>query len=158
MHGMTAAHRLMPLGTVVRVTHRANGRSVTVKINDRGPFIRGRVLDLSYAAAVRLGMLSDGTAPVTIEVVPPPSSATAFLQNVFTVQVGAFESKENAKQLAEDLSRRYPDVYLVTVQTNEKTFYRVRVGNLGREGLAVQLADRLSAEDHLETFVTRKDP
>ncbi len=159
MNGLTAAHRLLPLGTVVKVTNRENGRSVAVKVNDRGPFVRGRHLDLSYEAARRLDMVGSGVAPVTIEVVsrfdrgaggPDPSS--------FTVQVGAFENKENARRLVAALSRKYPDVYLASVAMREGTIYRVRVGALRREGQAARLADRLAREDNLETFVTRKDP
>jgi cell division septation protein DedD len=72
--------------------------------------------------------------------------------------VGAFEIEENAKSLKERLGHKYPDVYLVTLRTNQSTIYRVRVGLLGQERLALQLAERLSGEDHLDTFVTRKDP
>jgi hypothetical protein len=69
MYGLTAAHRVLPLGSVIRVTNVSNGRSVRVRINDRGPYIRGRVIDLSYAAAYRLGMVRSGLARVTIELV-----------------------------------------------------------------------------------------
>ncbi|HSG05117.1 MAG TPA: septal ring lytic transglycosylase RlpA family protein, partial [Nitrospiria bacterium] len=74
MYKMTAAHRLMPLGTTVRVTNLKNGRSVRVLVNDRGPFIRGRTLDLSFGAAKRLKMVQAGTAPVAIEVISPPKN------------------------------------------------------------------------------------
>ena len=69
MYDFTAAHRALPLGSVIRVTNVSNGRSVRVRVNDRGPYIRGRVLDLSYAAAYRLGMVRSGLARVTIEIV-----------------------------------------------------------------------------------------
>ncbi|HEY5595247.1 MAG TPA: septal ring lytic transglycosylase RlpA family protein [Nitrospiria bacterium] len=157
MYGLTAAHRLMPLGTIVKVTHRENGRSVTVKVNDRGPFVRGRILDLSFGAAERLGVTATGTAPVAIEVVALSKNHRAS-GGRFTVQVGAFEIEENAKRLAEHLKNKYADVYLTTLRTNQNTMYRVRVGLLGREPLAQQLAERLSEEDHLDAFVTRKDP
>lgn len=68
MHGLTAAHRSLPFGTAVRVTNHANARSVVVRINDRGPFAGGRVIDLSRAAASSIGMINSGTARVTIEV------------------------------------------------------------------------------------------
>ncbi|MBI3611258.1 MAG: septal ring lytic transglycosylase RlpA family protein [Nitrospirae bacterium] len=158
MYGMTAAHRLMPLGTVVKVTHRENGRSVTVKVNDRGPFVRGRILDLSYGAAKSLGMIGTGTAPVAIEVASLPSGSAMFEQGLFTVQVGAFEIEENAKQLAQHLKKRYTDVYLVPVRTNQNTVYRVRVGALAQKRFAFQLAERLATEDRLDTFVIRRDP
>ncbi len=68
MNAMTAAHRTLPFGTRVRVTNKSNGRSVVVRINDRGPFVGGRVIDLSYAAARRVGMVNSGTAPVRVDV------------------------------------------------------------------------------------------
>jgi rare lipoprotein A len=72
-HEMTAASRKLPFNTIVRVTNEENGRSVQVRINDRGPFVKGRVLDLSEAAADTLDMKSSGTAPVKIQIVEPPS-------------------------------------------------------------------------------------
>lgn len=69
MYKMTAAHRVLPLGTMIRVTHLTNGRRVVVKVNDRGPFIEGRVLDLSFAAALELEMVAAGTAEVMIEII-----------------------------------------------------------------------------------------
>ena len=69
MHTLTAAHRTLPFGTIVRVTNLGNGRSVNVRINDRGPFLHGRIIDLSYEAAVRLGIVSTGTARVEIKVI-----------------------------------------------------------------------------------------
>ena len=71
MYKLTAAHRVLPLGTVVKVTHLENGRWVVVKVNDRGPFIEGRILDLSFAAALELEMVQQGTAKVMIEIVKP---------------------------------------------------------------------------------------
>jgi len=158
MYGLTAAHRLMPLGTTIKVTDRETARSVTVRVNDRGPFVRGRILDLSYGAAKTLGMTGNGTAPVTIEVVALPEDSLKTAGGFYTVQAGAFESEANAKNLANRLSKKYPDVYLLTVRTNQNTVYRVRVGLLGQKQFAFQLADRMSREDQLDSFVTRKDP
>lgn len=158
MYGLTAAHRLMPLGTTVKVTQRETGRAVTVRVNDRGPFVRGRILDLSYGAAKALGMTGTGTAPVTIEVVRLPEDFLKTAGGQYTVQAGAFESEANAKNLADRLRRKYPDVYLLTVRTNQNTVYRVRVGLLDQKQFAFQLADRLSREDQLISFVTRRDP
>lgn len=69
MNGLSAAHRELPLGTVIRVTHLGNGKSVVVKVNDRGPFIEGRILDLSLGAAKKLDMVNEGVARVKIEIV-----------------------------------------------------------------------------------------
>jgi rare lipoprotein A len=71
MHELTAAHRTLPFGTRLQVTNLVNGRSVTVTITDRGPFVKQRVLDLSYAAARKIGMIGPGTAPVQLEVLEP---------------------------------------------------------------------------------------
>ena len=77
MHALTAAHRSLPMGTRVLVTNVQNGRSVEVRINDRGPFVRGRILDLSYAAALELGSLSDGAFRVKLRVLEEPAGARA---------------------------------------------------------------------------------
>jgi rare lipoprotein A len=75
MHAHTAAHRTLPFGTIVRVTHATTGRSTTVRITDRGPFIDGRIIDLSLAAAKELEMLDEGVAPVRLEILPAPLAA-----------------------------------------------------------------------------------
>lgn len=112
---VSAAHRTLPLGTLVEVTNEKNGLSVSVPINDRGPFIAGRILDLSRAAAEALGAVIDGVVPVSIRVLAlgdnsrrpsgPPVSA-------WVVQAGAFSSEENAVKVRDLLSRSYPNPYL----------------------------------------------
>ena len=110
MYAMTAAHRTLPLPTWVRVTNRENGRSVVVKVNDRGPFHPGRIIDLSYAAAAKLGMLARGTAAVEIVVLTPGETdasaapSTKPSQPRF-LQAGAFSSLANARSLYRRLSR-----------------------------------------------------
>ena len=151
MYDLTAAHKLMPLGTIAKVTNMGNGRSVVVKINDRGPFVEGRIIDLSYSAAESLDMVRGGTTSVEIEVLKWGEIITDF-----TVQVGAFVMEENAQRLRNRLSRKYPDVYIVQYETNAKRFYRVRVGLTKELRDAEQLAGALSAEGFY-TFITRKD-
>jgi len=125
MNDLTAAHNTLPLGTFVVVTNLTNGRSVAVRINDRGPFTKNRVIDLSYAAAKALDMIGPGTAPVRIEVLrdisPPASSLT------FSVQVGAFISKENAVRLNRELEKNFAGVYITTFRTTQQIYYRVRI-------------------------------
>ena len=89
MHALTAAHRSLPLGTRVLVTNVQNGRSVEVRINDRGPFVRGRILDLSYAAALELGSLSDGAFRVKLRVLEEPAGARAGTSPTTKTTVGA---------------------------------------------------------------------
>ena len=161
MHGFTAAHRTMPFGTYLKVTDRENGRWVRVKVNDRGPFIRGRILDLSYGAAKALDMIGTGTAAVEIHVVGREEDLARVVRNKgterYTVQVGAFVRKENALNLKQSLERRYQPVYIVIFDTPDRNYYRVRVGNLSTEKLADQLASRLNTQEKLETFVLRED-
>jgi rare lipoprotein A (peptidoglycan hydrolase) len=99
MDAFTAAHRTLPFGSRVRVTNQENGRQVVVRINDRGPFVAGRIIDLSRAAATLLDMLGPGTVPVRLEVLAPATPE----QRVFAVQVGAFVKAENAQRVQYDL-------------------------------------------------------
>jgi rare lipoprotein A len=105
MNAMTAAHRTLPLGSIVRVTNQKTGQSALVRITDRGPFIPGRVLDLSLAAAKKLDVQQAGTAMVLIEVM----QASAPLENGgrWAVQIGAFDDEKSAATLANHLTRRY---------------------------------------------------
>jgi len=134
MYNLTAAHRTLPLGSHVRVKNLENNREVDVRINDRGPFVRGRIIDLSYAAAKEIGMVGSGTAKVRIDVIKGGKEAP------YTVQVGAFIVKDNALRLKEVLKRNYSDVYIVTHETNRDTYYRVRVGSFSTEKIANKVA------------------
>ncbi|MBI5755902.1 MAG: septal ring lytic transglycosylase RlpA family protein [Nitrospirae bacterium] len=151
MFRLTAAHKLMPLGTKARITNLENGQSIVVKINDRGPFVDGRIIDLSYGAAERLGMLETGLSRVEVEVLEWGKTITDF-----TVQVGSFLIEENALNLKERLSQKYRDVYIITYETNVRKFFRVRVGATKDIREAEQLSERLSAEG-FSFFITRKD-
>ncbi len=143
MYDLTAAHRTLAFGTHVMVTNLHNGRSVTVRINDRGPFVRGRIIDLSYAAARLLDMLGPGVVPVRIEVLPEISPDPAS-QN-FSVQVGSFVVRANADTLKNRLQERYPSVYLTAYRTPHRTYYRVRIRAESRKE-AEAVAERLYAE------------
>jgi rare lipoprotein A len=131
MYDMTAAHRTLPFGTLVMVTNLDNGRSVKVKINDRGPFVKGRIIDLSYAAAQVLDAIGPGVVPVKIEVLPdesPPQSAVRYV-----VQVGSFVDKNNAKILQKKLKNSFRDVYVSLFQTPTQTYHRVRIRSTDRD-------------------------
>lgn len=153
MYGFTAAHRTLPFGSIVQVTDLANGRHVDVRINDRGPFVRNRIIDLSYSAAKALGMVGPGTAPVRLEVVSGPNP----LEGSFGVQVGAFQVQANAERLRAGLSARYAPVTIVPYDSPRGVFYRVRVGSLPSEQAAQQLAAQLRADERVTTFVVRLD-
>jgi rare lipoprotein A len=146
MHDLTAAHNTLPLGTFVMVTNLNNGKSIVVRINDRGPFVKGRVIDLSYAAAKALDMIGPGTAPVRIEVLPnisPPASA-----QIFSVQVGSFVLKGNAEALRQELEKSFKGVYITPFTTPQQVYYRVRIRARARES-AQELARQLSARGYI---------
>ena len=148
---LTAAHRTLPFNTVVRVKNQNNGREVQVRINDRGPFIDGRVIDLSLRAAREIDMVRGGVAPVKLTIVKPTGSS----QPVYAVQVGAFENPRTAEDLKQQLQKRYPGVS-VQAFSGEKTIYRVRIGREPDISSAQKLASQLKKED-LQTFVVRLD-
>jgi len=135
MYAMTAAHKTLPLPAYARVTNLQNGRSVVVRINDRGPFKKNRIIDLSYAAAVRLDIVREGTALVEVSVVGPSSpptvvAASAGPQRLFA-QAGAFADESNARRLAEGLAAT--GIQGVTVDRGTgggRTLFRVRIGPL----------------------------
>lgn len=153
MYQLTAAHKTLPLGTTVMVTHLKNDRSVMVTVNDRGPFVRGRIIDLSYAAAQSLGMVREGVARVRVEVLdarPAPAPSPA---GPYTIQVGAFIERSNALRLAEALQKAYQDVFITVLKATEYTYYRVRVGKFQTRDAAYQHAVRL-AHDGYTAFIT----
>lgn len=153
MHQFTAAHRTLPFNSVVRVTNLTNGKQTEVRINDRGPFVANRVIDLSYAAAQAIGMVGPGTAQVRLDLVSGSSPSVGF----FGVQVGAFLRPENAQRLREQLSSRYSPINVVTFDAPNGVFYRVRVGRFDTEAAARQLATQLHDLDQFTTFVVRLD-
>jgi len=142
MHGLTAAHRTLPFGTWVRVTHLGNGRSVDLRINDRGPFVKGRTIDLSYAAAQQLDMVGTGTAQVEIRVLdgPLPQEPVVAARQRFTVQIGAFEERERARRLRAEAARAYPDA---TVRS-DGVWHRVQVGSFATRDAAERLLMELT--------------
>jgi len=158
MHAMSAAHKTLPLPTLVRVTNLENGRSVVVRVNDRGPFVKSRLIDLSYAAATELGFTDKGTARVRVQtldvhtpatpmvaraapVAPAPVSqplspvATAWADEAPTakrgniyVQLGAFGSRETAEHIRHSLQAEYPDILIQPLPVASRTLFRVRIG------------------------------
>ncbi|MGH9464602.1 MAG: septal ring lytic transglycosylase RlpA family protein, partial [Thermoanaerobaculia bacterium] len=144
---LTAAHPALPFGTVVRVTNRDNGRRVEVRINDRGPFARHRILDLSYGAAEALGMIGPGTARVEIKVVdrlPAPLPADAVVATGWLVQLGAFREPERAAALAAELVDRAPDVHV----QRDADWHRVVLGPFRKRGKAEERARQLERDGY----------
>jgi rare lipoprotein A len=153
MYAMTAAHKHLPLPTFVEVVNLENGRRVVVRVNDRGPFHENRVIDLSYAAAGRLGMLGKGTALVEVRAIDPgrkapttrlaaaPAGQTVAAGPRIYLQAGAFSSGDNAERLRERLERELARAVRVIPAG---TVHRVQVGPLA----SVEIADQVSAQMH----------
>ncbi len=155
MYAMTAAHRTLPLPTYVRVTNLENGRSVVVKVNDRGPFHANRIIDLSYAAATKLGIAEKGTGLVEVRAIsldtartdtdgrpPVPASSPPKLY----VQVGAFSKRDNARRVLHRLeSEAFDNARLVPGEVNGRKLFRVRIGPLPDPAAADAVMSRLDA-------------
>jgi len=126
MHAMTAAHRTLPMGSIVRVTNLKTGHSAVVRITDRGPFIEGRVLDLSLAAARKLDVVQAGVARVKLEVMQTPAPIET--GGRWAVQIGAFDKEKAARKLADHLSHRYHSAQVLSFNSPTGDWWiRVRV-------------------------------
>ncbi|MGR9089361.1 MAG: septal ring lytic transglycosylase RlpA family protein [Gammaproteobacteria bacterium] len=175
MYQMTAAHKSLPLPTYVKVTNLENGRSATLKVNDRGPFHGNRIIDLSYAAALKLGVAEKGTALVEVEAVsarsaparpttvasaPAPATpgadpAAVTAQSLF-LQVGAFSERPNAERLSAEIGRYVPNrVHVRESNDAGQPIYRVHVGPIATVDSADQLVATLTdlgiAQHHFVT-------
>ena len=126
MNAMTAAHRTLPLGSVVRVTNLQSEKSAVVRITDRGPFIEGRIIDLSQAAAKQIGLVQKGTGRVRVEVLKTPQPIES--GGRWAVQLGGFERENRARQIADHLTRRYHSAKVLTFSSPTGAWWvRVRV-------------------------------
>ncbi|HEX6998300.1 MAG TPA: septal ring lytic transglycosylase RlpA family protein [Gammaproteobacteria bacterium] len=178
MHAMTAAHTTLPIPTWVEVTNLENGRKVIVKVNDRGPFVRNRLIDLSYAAAVQLDMIRKGTARVRVRALgtPPPaeplqaresrprfeviSSAAADtvrpddrpLRQMF-VQVGAFADRANADRVAAHLEAQGFHSFVLSKADGRRTLHRVRLGPVADDAEFDRVRRRLQALGYEEAHL-----
>jgi rare lipoprotein A len=126
MNAMTAAHRTLPLGSIVRVTNAESGKAAVVRITDRGPFIEGRIIDLSQAAAKQIGLVQKGTGRVRVEVLKTPQPIES--GGRWAVQLGGFERENRAREIADHLSRRYHSAKVLTFSSPTGAWWvRVRV-------------------------------
>jgi rare lipoprotein A len=154
MHAMTAAHRTLPLGSIVRVTCVANGESAIVRITDRGPFIEGRIIDLSQAAAQKIGLVRKGTAQVRLEVLKTPQPIE--VGGRWAVQIGGFESEDTARDMAGHLTRRYHTAKVLTFPSPAGDWWvRVRVKDDQRERAEEVLRAEKTSEGGI--FLVRLD-
>ena len=166
METLVAAHRTLPFNTWVRVRNLSNSKTVDVRIIDRGPFVDGRIIDLSHKAAQAIDLIGPGVTKVRLEVIVPPSPAAAQRQEVtgaseptlFGVQVGVFAFKVNAERMQQDMETRYGAARVIA-REGLSTTWRVVVGQENSQENAEALAVRIrSAEKLPESFVVRLDP
>ena len=142
MYAMSAAHPTLPIPSYARVTHVRNGKSVVVRINDRGPFLGGRIIDLSYAAAYRLGYVQAGSAEVEVEAIIPGESRQAKSEGVY-VQLGAFSSRENAESLRTRLAREMDSLRESAQVLMSGNLWRLQVGPYRSQEDARPVAERI---------------
>lgn len=164
MYELSAAHKTLPLGTYVRVYNLKNSKNIDVRINDRGPFVRGRIIDLSYAAAKKLGIVDSGTAPVEIVALgaaakPEAKSGTSrsyvsidYYNGNFTFQVGAFKDPKNAERLKQKLDRTYKNSHITIYDNADETFYRVRIGKCSTLKQAMEFENTLIQDGFKDAF------
>lgn len=170
MYGRTAAHKTLPFNTYVRVKNLRNGKKTVVRINDRGPFVRGRIIDLTLTAATDLSMAEDGVVPVQIEalgyarkkrqagkIVRVYEKPASYELGDFTIQVGAFTERENALRLHASLSRKYRKATVRIFDQGSQRFYRVRVGQYSHLHEAEAAAERLQAKGFPNAFAVAND-
>lgn len=140
MYQLTCAHNTLALGTMVVVTNLENGRALELKVNDRGPFVKDRIIDLSYAAAKILGIYEKGTAFVKVETVGP------FIEEIprYTLQIGSFSDEERAKQMVEELRKDFKNIHMSIMETSTQRYHRVRIGPFDSKEEALPQAEKLS--------------
>lgn len=167
MYKMSAAHKNLPLPSYVKVTNKNNGRFVIVRVNDRGPFHQGRIIDLSYVAAYKLGMLKQGTAPVKVELIKANQKQTVSTHQIsnnrthritgtaktgFFVQVIALSNSERATQIAQNLSRKYACSSNIQHPVNSD-IYRVQLGPFISKYQAQEIQRKVSASHDSSAFI-----
>ncbi len=167
MHKISAAHKTLPLGTYVKAVNLATQKYVIVRINDRGPFVKGRIIDLSYAAAKQIGLVGPGTAKVKITALgkevqemdsplgkKPVVEIEELNAGVFTIQVGAFKNKENALRLGDKLKVVYQYVDIEVVDDKYRgTIYRLRVSKSNSLSKAEEIEKELESMGFDEAFI-----
>ncbi len=163
MYAMTAAHKTLPLGTYVRVHNLGNNRRVAVRVNDRGPFVRGRIIDLSYTAANEIGIVGSGTARVEVIALATPATTDGgtprsyepvdLYSGNFTFQIGAFVNRENAERLTAKLNGKYKNAHITVYDRGDQIFYRVRVGKFTTLQQAGAQESILIRDGYIDLFI-----
>lgn len=162
MNRFTCAHREFPFGTILKVINTSNGRSVKCIVNDRGPFVSERDIDLSYGAAKEIGLIGPGTMSVRVEYLGRDTSYVKEVRYLtsegpFTIQVGSFKEVENAVRLKKALELRYSDVYIINVIIDNVLYYRVRIGKFNKRDEAHGLARTMAQEGYSPIIMKYED-
>ena len=171
MYGRTAAHKLLPLDTVVKVTNLSNRKTIILPVNDRGPFVKGRIIDLSYGAARDLDIIGPGVVDVKVEALArevgnvkdrdgftPLIEVQDFRRGEFTIQVGAFESQQNALKLAERLRGSLDEVRITVYEDAKgKIFHRVQASKSETLDQAEAMEKKLEAMGFPNAFKVRME-
>lgn len=163
MHAMTAAHKTLPLGVFVKVRNKESGQETIVRVNDRGPFVKNRIIDLSYSAAKKLGVDLKGTAPVRIEALGYKVSGEDYRApetydtGSYSVQVGAFKDQQNARRLSVEMRRLHGYSEVRSAMVNGELFYRVQAGKFSSLHEAEEAEERFSDHGFPGSFVVSLD-
>jgi len=159
MYADTAAHKTLPLGSMVHVENLENGKTTVVRINDRGPFIKGRIIDLSYTGAKKIGIVEKGVAKVKITLLSEAKDRLVvdgrdvnLNDRKFAVQIGSFTVYENAKRLA----KKHNNAHITKFRKKGNTFYRVRIKNFGNRDEAESFIDKYSRQ-YPGAFIVAQD-
>jgi rare lipoprotein A len=155
MYDLTCAHKVYPFGTRVKVTNLSGGKATECIINDRGPFVAGRDLDLSYGAAKKIDLVGPGVGRVQIEVLGRDMRYVKYIKYgkftdgvPLTIQAGSFRDESNAMKLKAGLDLNYDDVYIVGAVVGKEKYYRVRIGKFKNRAEAQQIAGPMAEEGY----------
>jgi rare lipoprotein A len=149
---MTAAHRTLPFNTMVLLHNLENGKDVKVRINDRGPFVKNRIIDLSFAAARKIGMVGTGSAHVRIDILEDVP-----VEGYYAIQVGAFRDKERAEAMQTQVAAICPPAHIVSIENDDGVLYRVQAGKYSDHSSALKALAELKKLKY-DGFVVRLDP
>lgn len=167
MHAMTAAHKTLPFGTMVEVHNLENDHKIIVRINDRGPFVRSRIIDLSYEGARRIDMIRNGTAKVRITAIGTDDVYFAasgghadhgiYYTGDFTIQAGAFADRLNAERMKDQLAKHIPEIDIIPFNKDGRTLFRVRAGRFHSLNQARSHEQQLIRIGFADVFIVSRD-
>ncbi|MGD9161994.1 MAG: septal ring lytic transglycosylase RlpA family protein [Desulfobacteraceae bacterium] len=156
MHSKSAAHKILPFNTYVKVLNLSNNKYTIVRINDRGPFKKGRIIDLSYAAAKEIDIVGPGVAKVKIIALRKDQIDPGIKEGIFTIQVGAFGEQANAERLAEKLGILFDYINITEYKDeNNKRYYRLHVSKSYTLDSATEIEKKLEDMGFTEAFIVR---